>query len=66
VLATYITAQSIYVLATVTRPHHSLLGIGWLAETVLAMFALAFGKAPTSTSSSERRRPSQTNTRPFY
>jgi divalent metal cation (Fe/Co/Zn/Cd) transporter len=47
VLAAYIAAQSVYVLVAGARPHHSLLGIGWLAATVLAMFALAEGKGRT-------------------
>jgi divalent metal cation (Fe/Co/Zn/Cd) transporter len=46
-LAVYIGAQSVYVLAVGFRPHHSQLGIAWLALTALAMFALAFGKAGT-------------------
>jgi divalent metal cation (Fe/Co/Zn/Cd) transporter len=35
------------VLAVAFRPHHSALGIAWLALTALAMFALAYGKAST-------------------
>lgn len=46
-LAAYIAAQSIYVLAAETRPHRSLLGIVWLALTAAAMFALAAGKRAT-------------------
>ena len=46
-LAAYIAAQSIYVLAAETRPHPSLLGIVWLALTAAAMFALAAGKRAT-------------------
>lgn len=46
-LAAYIAAQSVYVLIAGARPQHSLLGIGWLAATVLAMFALAWGKGRT-------------------
>jgi divalent metal cation (Fe/Co/Zn/Cd) transporter len=46
-LALYIGAQSVYVLALAFRPHHSQLGIAWLAPTALAMFALAHGKAST-------------------
>jgi divalent metal cation (Fe/Co/Zn/Cd) transporter len=46
-LAVYIAAQSSYVLATGFRPHHSLAGIVWLALTVAAMFALAWGKQQT-------------------
>jgi divalent metal cation (Fe/Co/Zn/Cd) transporter len=47
VLVAYIAPQSVYVLIAGARPHHSLLGIGWLAATVLAMFALAWGKRRT-------------------
>ena len=47
VLAAYIAAQSAYVLIAGVRPHHSLLGVGWLAATVFAMFALAWGKGRT-------------------
>ncbi len=47
VLAAYIAAQSSYVLATGFRPHHSITGIVWLALTVVAMFALAWGKGRT-------------------
>ena len=46
-LAVYIAAQSIYVLAARVHPHHSQLGILWLALTVLAMFALASSKSRT-------------------
>jgi len=46
-LAAYITVQSAYTLATAARPHHSPIGIVWLAATVVAMLALAFGKART-------------------
>jgi divalent metal cation (Fe/Co/Zn/Cd) transporter len=46
-LAVYIAAQSIYVLAAEARPHHSLIGIVWLALTAAAMFALAAGKRAT-------------------
>jgi divalent metal cation (Fe/Co/Zn/Cd) transporter len=46
-LATYIAGQSIYVLVCDVRPHHSLLGIVWLALTAVAMFALAAGKRAT-------------------
>jgi divalent metal cation (Fe/Co/Zn/Cd) transporter len=46
-LALYIAAQSSYTLATSARPHHSLTGIAWLSLTVVAMFALAAGKART-------------------
>jgi divalent metal cation (Fe/Co/Zn/Cd) transporter len=44
-LALYIGAQSLYVLAAGFRPHHSPVGIVWLAFTALSMFALAFGKS---------------------
>lgn len=46
-LALYIAAQSIYVLVTGAHPHHSLLGIAWLALTAVAMFVLAAGKRAT-------------------
>lgn len=46
-LAVYIAVQSSYVLATGVHPHHSTVGIVWLALTVLAMFALAQGKSRT-------------------
>jgi divalent metal cation (Fe/Co/Zn/Cd) transporter len=46
-LALYIGAQSLYVLAVAFRPHHSQLGIAWLALTALAMFTLAHGKSST-------------------
>jgi divalent metal cation (Fe/Co/Zn/Cd) transporter len=46
-LAAYIAAQSSYVLATGFRPHHSLVGIVWLAFTLAAMLALAWGKHRT-------------------
>jgi divalent metal cation (Fe/Co/Zn/Cd) transporter len=46
-LALYIGAQSTYVLAAGFRPHHSQLGIVWLALTALAMFTLARAKAST-------------------
>jgi divalent metal cation (Fe/Co/Zn/Cd) transporter len=46
-LALYIGAQSLYVLAAGFRPRHSRLGIAWLALTVVAMFALAYGKSVT-------------------
>jgi divalent metal cation (Fe/Co/Zn/Cd) transporter len=46
-LAIYIAAQSIYVLVFEVRPHHSLLGIVWLALTTVSMFALAAGKRTT-------------------
>jgi divalent metal cation (Fe/Co/Zn/Cd) transporter len=46
-LAVYIAGQLIYVLVSEVRPHHSLLGIVWLALTAVAMFALAAGKRAT-------------------
>jgi len=46
-LALYIAAQSIYSLTSGTKPHHSILGISWLAATAAAMFALAAGKDRT-------------------
>ncbi len=46
-LAVYIAAQSVYVLVSGVRPHHSLLGIVWLALTAVAMFVLAAGKRAT-------------------
>jgi divalent metal cation (Fe/Co/Zn/Cd) transporter len=46
-LALYIGIQSTYVLAAGFRPHHSQLGIAWLALTAIAMFTLAGGKAST-------------------
>jgi len=46
-LALYIGAQSIYVFVVAFRPHHSEIGIVWLALTAVAMFALAYGKSTT-------------------
>jgi divalent metal cation (Fe/Co/Zn/Cd) transporter len=46
-LAAYIAAQSIYVLATAAHPRHSLVGIVWLALTAAAMFVLAAAKHRT-------------------
>jgi len=46
-LASYLLVQSTIVLATGSHPRHSPLGIGWTAATVVAMFALAAGKART-------------------
>jgi divalent metal cation (Fe/Co/Zn/Cd) transporter len=46
-LAGYISAQSIYVLVTAAHPHHSLVGIVWLALTAAAMFVLAAAKRRT-------------------
>ncbi|MGH3304188.1 MAG: cation transporter [Streptosporangiaceae bacterium] len=44
-LALYLLIQSTLVLAAGYHPRHSPLGIGWTAVTVVAMFALAAGKA---------------------
>lgn len=46
-LAAYIAAQSVYVLASEAHPRRSLLGIIWLALTAVAMFVLAVGKRAT-------------------
>jgi divalent metal cation (Fe/Co/Zn/Cd) transporter len=46
-LAVYITAQVAYTLVTTSKPHHSLVGIVWLAATAAVMVALAVGKART-------------------
>jgi divalent metal cation (Fe/Co/Zn/Cd) transporter len=46
-LAGYISAQSIYVFVTAAHPHHSLVGIVWLALTAAAMFVLAAAKHRT-------------------
>jgi divalent metal cation (Fe/Co/Zn/Cd) transporter len=46
-LATYIGAQSVYVLVAEAHRHRSLLGIVWLALTAAVMFALAAGKRTT-------------------
>jgi divalent metal cation (Fe/Co/Zn/Cd) transporter len=46
-LAVYITAQSAYTLVTASKPHHSPVGIVWLAATAAVMVALAAGKART-------------------
>jgi divalent metal cation (Fe/Co/Zn/Cd) transporter len=48
-LAIYIAAQSAVVLASSSRPGHSVLGIVWLTVTVVVMFALAAGKRDTGT-----------------
>jgi divalent metal cation (Fe/Co/Zn/Cd) transporter len=53
-LALYIAAQSIYLLAAGVHPHHSQLGIVWLALTALAMFALAYGKSRTGSALGNR------------
>jgi divalent metal cation (Fe/Co/Zn/Cd) transporter len=46
-LAAYITAQSLYTLASSSHPRQSWTGIVWLALTAVAMFVLAAGKANT-------------------
>jgi divalent metal cation (Fe/Co/Zn/Cd) transporter len=46
-LALYLLIQSTLVLAADYHPRHSPLGIGWIAVTAVAMFALAAGKART-------------------
>ena len=46
-LAVYIAVQSTYVLLVGVRPHHSTIGIAWLALTAIAMFVLAAGKRST-------------------
>ncbi len=53
-LAGYIAAQSVYVLAIEARPHRSTVGIVWLALTAAAMFALAAGKSRTGRALSNR------------
>ena len=46
-LALYIAGQAADTLITTSRPHDSVLGIAWLAVTVVVMFALAAGKRDT-------------------
>lgn len=46
-LALYVLGQLIVTLLTRTRPDTSLLGIGWLAATLIAMLVLAYGKRVT-------------------
>ena len=46
-LAMYVLAQSGYVLLRQLHPHPSLGGIIWLAVTIVAMLALAYGKRDT-------------------
>jgi divalent metal cation (Fe/Co/Zn/Cd) transporter len=46
-LALYIAAQAIVVLGSRSHPGRSVLGIAWLAVTVMVMFALAAGKRDT-------------------
>lgn len=43
-LAIYIVVQVTVMFSEQSHPGHSILGIVWLALTVLAMFALAAGK----------------------
>lgn len=43
-LAIYIAAQASVTLTNGSRPGHSVLGVAWLAVTVVAMWALAYGK----------------------
>jgi hypothetical protein len=53
-LATYVAAQSVYVLVAEAHPHRSLLGVVWLALTAAVMFALAPGKGTTGRALGER------------
>jgi divalent metal cation (Fe/Co/Zn/Cd) transporter len=46
-LAVYIAVQTAVTLTSGTHPGHSMLGIAWLAVTVMVMFALAAGKRDT-------------------
>jgi divalent metal cation (Fe/Co/Zn/Cd) transporter len=46
-LAVYVLLQTAYVLATEARPDRSVLGIVWLAATLVAMLLLAAGKRHT-------------------
>jgi divalent metal cation (Fe/Co/Zn/Cd) transporter len=46
-LALYLIGQTAVTLAAGIRPDSSVLGIGWLAATVVAMFSLAAAKART-------------------
>jgi divalent metal cation (Fe/Co/Zn/Cd) transporter len=46
-LGLYLSGQAAYALATHAEPTTSPLGMGWLAATVVAMVALATGKART-------------------
>jgi len=48
-LAVYILIQAAYVLARDVRPDTSVLGIVWLAATLIAMLLLASGKRATGT-----------------
>jgi divalent metal cation (Fe/Co/Zn/Cd) transporter len=46
-LALYILAQSAYTLLSRSHPHTSMLGIAWLAATLIAMLLLSWGKKMT-------------------
>lgn len=46
-LAIYIAVQATITLGGGSRPHRSTLGVVWLAVTVVAMWALAYGKHQT-------------------
>jgi divalent metal cation (Fe/Co/Zn/Cd) transporter len=46
-LAVYVLVQSVRTLVTASHPGTSLLGIAWLAATVVAMLLLAWGKGQT-------------------
>ncbi len=46
-LAVYILIQTAYLFVLQTRPHTSILGIVWLAATLIAMLLLASGKRAT-------------------
>ena len=48
-LATYLAAQSTFVLLAQARPHPSPVGIAWTGVTALVMFGLAAGKARVGT-----------------
>lgn len=53
-LALYIAVQVTVTLAGGSRPHGSTLGVIWLAVTVVAMWALAYGKQRTGRSLGNR------------
>ena len=46
-LALYLGIQSTVVLVIGFHPHHSRIGIAWIAVTALVMFGLAYGKSKT-------------------
>jgi len=48
-LAAYLFVQAVLVLVSGYRPHHSTLGIAWIAGTALVMFVLAEAKMRTGT-----------------